>query len=63
MADHTSLENMAAAAANPVTVPSFTGTLAEGVQLVGGMGNALSVESRRRRAMTPSTASYRRSLP
>jgi uncharacterized sulfatase len=45
MADHTSLQKTAAAAANPITLPSFTGTLAEGVHVVGGMGNALSVET------------------
>jgi uncharacterized sulfatase len=31
--------------ANPVTAPSFTGTIAPGVHVVGGMGNALSVET------------------
>jgi len=31
--------------ANPVTARSFTGTVAEGVHVVGGMGNALSVET------------------
>lgn len=34
-----------ASAANPVTAPSFLGTLARGVHVVGGMGNALSVET------------------
>jgi uncharacterized sulfatase len=34
-----------AAAANPVTAPSFTGTLAPGVHVFGGMGNALTVET------------------
>jgi len=34
-----------AAEANPATAPSFTGTLAPGVHVVGGMGNALSVET------------------
>ena len=32
---------------NPTTAPSFTGTLAPGVHVVGGMGNALSVETDR----------------
>jgi uncharacterized sulfatase len=45
MPDATSVESTAAAAANPVTAPSFTGTLADGVHVVGGMGNALSVET------------------
>jgi uncharacterized sulfatase len=31
--------------ANPLTVPSFTGTIAPGVHVLGGMGNALSVET------------------
>ena len=39
------IEETAAARANPATVPSFTGTLAEGVHVVGGMGNALSIET------------------
>jgi uncharacterized sulfatase len=34
-----------ASAANPATFPSFLGTLAPGVHVVGGMGNALSVET------------------
>jgi uncharacterized sulfatase len=45
MPDRPSLEKTAAAAANPMTAPSFTGTLADGVHVVGGMGNALSVET------------------
>ena len=45
MPDPTPLEKTAAAAANPATVPSFKGTLAPGVHVVGGMGNALSVET------------------
>jgi len=45
MADEIELEKTAAAAANPATAPSFKGTLAEGVHVVGGMGNALSVET------------------
>ncbi|MFP6639031.1 MAG: alkyl sulfatase dimerization domain-containing protein [Myxococcota bacterium] len=45
MSDESDLENTAAARANPATVPSFTGTLADGVHVVGGMGNALSVET------------------
>ena len=32
---------------NPTTAPSFIGTLAPGVHVVGGMGNALSVETDR----------------
>ncbi len=32
---------------NPTTAPSFIGTLAPGVHIVGGMGNALSVETDR----------------
>lgn len=47
MSDEADLQKTAAAQANPVTVPSFTGTLAEGVHVVGGMGNALSVETDR----------------
>ncbi len=39
------IEKSTAAQANPATVPSFTGTLAEGVHVVGGMGNALSIET------------------
>ncbi|MDE0885788.1 MAG: alkyl sulfatase [Myxococcota bacterium] len=39
------IEQTAAAQANPATIPSFTGTLAEGVHVVGGMGNALSIET------------------
>ncbi|MBW2446935.1 MAG: MBL fold metallo-hydrolase [Deltaproteobacteria bacterium] len=34
-----------ASSANPATAPSFLGTLAPGVHVVGGMGNALSVET------------------
>jgi len=34
-----------AARANPTAIPAFTGTLAEGVHVVGGMGNALSIET------------------
>ena len=30
---------------NPATAPTFTGTLATGVHVVGGMGNALSIET------------------
>jgi uncharacterized sulfatase len=33
------------AALNPLTAPSFTGTVAKGVHVVGGMGNALSIET------------------
>ena len=47
MGSEVELDETTAAKANPVTVPSFTGTLAEGVHVVGGMGNALSVETRR----------------
>jgi uncharacterized sulfatase len=36
-----------ASAGNPATFPSFIGTLAPGVHVVGGMGNALSVETDR----------------
>lgn len=36
-----------ASSANPATAPSFMGTLAPGVHVVGGMGNALSVETER----------------
>ncbi|MCP5056981.1 MAG: MBL fold metallo-hydrolase [bacterium] len=32
-------------AGNPATAPSFTGTLSPGIHVVGGMGNALSVET------------------
>ena len=39
------ISKTAAAGANPATVPSFTGTLAEGVHVLGGMGNALTVET------------------
>lgn len=39
------IEKSAAARANPVAIPSFVGTLAEGVHVVGGMGNALSIET------------------
>jgi len=39
------IDASAAAQANPVTVPSFTGSLARGVHVVGGMGNALSIET------------------
>jgi alkyl sulfatase BDS1-like metallo-beta-lactamase superfamily hydrolase len=39
--------SLKAADANPATAPSFTGTLAPGVHVVGGMGNALSVETDR----------------
>ncbi len=35
----------AADAGNPVAAPSFTGTLSSGIHVVGGMGNALSVET------------------
>ena len=45
MAIHDALEKSAAAAANPATAPSFTGTLAAGVHVLGGMGNALTVET------------------
>ncbi len=38
---------MDASRANPATFPSFLGTLAPGVHVVGGMGNALSVETER----------------
>lgn len=40
-------KNLTAEQANPTTAPSFTGTLAPGVHVVGGMGNALSVETER----------------
>ena len=39
------IDQSTAAQANPTTIPSFVGTLAEGVHVVGGMGNALSVET------------------
>ena len=39
------IEESAAARANPTAIPAFTGTLAEGVHVVGGMGNALSIET------------------
>jgi uncharacterized sulfatase len=39
------IRNDLSATANPLTAPSFTGTLAAGVHVVGGMGNALSVET------------------
>ena len=45
MSDSDAISKTAAAAANPATVPSFTGTLAEGVHVLGGMGNALTVET------------------
>ncbi len=45
MSDPNAISKTAAAAANPATVPSFTGTLAEGVHVLGGMGNALTVET------------------
>ncbi len=32
-------------AANPLTAPSFLGTVAPGIHVVGGMGNALSIET------------------
>jgi uncharacterized sulfatase len=45
MSESDRINRSAAAHANPVTIPSFTGTLAEGVHVVGGMGNALSIET------------------
>jgi uncharacterized sulfatase len=45
MANTDALKKTAAAAANPATAPSFTGTLARGVHVLGGMGNALTVET------------------
>ena len=45
MADDQELSKTEAAQANPATVPSFTGTLTEGVHVLGGMGNALTVET------------------
>ena len=45
MSDSDAISKTVAAAANPATVPSFTGTLAEGVHVLGGMGNALTVET------------------
>jgi uncharacterized sulfatase len=39
------IRNDLSSTANPLTAPSFTGTLAPGVHVVGGMGNALSVET------------------
>ena len=45
MSDAHAISKTAAAAANPATVPSFTGTLADGVHVLGGMGNALTVET------------------
>ena len=45
MANYVEVGETDAAKANPTTVPSFTGTLADGVHVLGGMGNALTVET------------------
>ncbi|MAI26304.1 MAG: alkyl sulfatase [Spirochaeta sp.] len=45
MANDVEVGETDAAKANPATVPSFTGTLADGVHVLGGMGNALTVET------------------
>ena len=45
MANDVKVGETDAAKANPATVPSFTGTLADGVHVLGGMGNALTVET------------------
>ncbi len=45
MTESDGVQQSRAAQANPTTIPSFIGTLAEGVHVLGGMGNALSIET------------------
>ena len=45
MSESEGIKKSNAAQANPTTIPSFTGTLADGVHVLGGMGNALSIET------------------